>query len=311
MLAPTGIAPPKHQKIALGMWPQGAGAQEVSTAVWEEFETTLGRKFDTLMMYRNTANASFIDASVVNTQLTAIGASTLLTTITPKANSQGTANTGTLGNLATGILDSTFLKVAAENCISYANPVTIRLAAEFNGNWEAYGYTKETAAEFIEGWKHVVDYFTTAKVTNVKWCWNPFVYKSPVSGGKTDPTEWYPGDGYVDYIGLDGYMGTGFGGQSPKETFVASYGALAASFPGKPFLICEVGVGQDTRYSKIRYFNELFGVVRDEMPQVRGINYWALKPVSTNPDFSLDSSGTNAAALSAFKAAVNAPPMVA
>ncbi|MDD2763522.1 MAG: glycosyl hydrolase [Opitutaceae bacterium] len=67
---------------------------------------------------------------------------------------------------------------------------------EMNGGWFWWG--KKDPAIFIRVWRHMFDYFTKAKgLDNLLW-----VY-APNHGDHT--ADYYPGDGYVDVVGLDVY----------------------------------------------------------------------------------------------------------
>jgi mannan endo-1,4-beta-mannosidase len=67
---------------------------------------------------------------------------------------------------------------------------------EMNGDW--FWWCGKEPATFIPIWRHMFDYFTKTKgLDNLLW-----VY-SPNHGDKT--AAYYPGDGYVDLIGLDAY----------------------------------------------------------------------------------------------------------
>ena len=50
----------------------------------------------------------------------------------------------------------------------------------------------------VAAWRHVHDLFAQAGVTNVTWVWSPKVSDRPLGG-------LYPGDAYVDWVGVDGY----------------------------------------------------------------------------------------------------------
>lgn len=106
---------------------------------------------------------------------------------------------GTLGNVTTGNAD-TYLNASAATVAAYGLPVYIRLAFEFNGNWEPYGNGNETAPEFVAGWQYVVTKVCNAGGTNAKWIWSPNIWGT--GGGIVDPVSgsWYPGDSYVDYV---------------------------------------------------------------------------------------------------------------
>lgn len=67
---------------------------------------------------------------------------------------------------------------------------------EMNGDW--FWWNGKDPETFIKLWRQMFDYFTTTKqLNNLLW-----VY-SPNHGKKT--TDYYPGDRYVDIVGLDAY----------------------------------------------------------------------------------------------------------
>ena len=67
---------------------------------------------------------------------------------------------------------------------------------EMNGGWFWWG--AKDPESFIKVWRHMFDYFTTAKkLDNLLWVYGPN------HGTKT--AAYYPGDRYADLIGLDAY----------------------------------------------------------------------------------------------------------
>lgn len=82
-------------------------------------------------------------------------------------------------------------------------PVGIVFDHEFNGPWFPYGYEHVTPGQFVAAWRHLVSLFRNYGATNAIWIWNPNVtsrYTAP------DLQPWYPGDAYVNWVGLDGYF---------------------------------------------------------------------------------------------------------
>lgn len=75
----------------------------------------------------------------------------------------------------------------------------IRLGWEFNGNWYPWQATQPTT--WAQCWRQIV---TSARTTapGLVWDWN---VNRGVSAGLADPTQAYPGDAYVDQIGVDSY----------------------------------------------------------------------------------------------------------
>jgi hypothetical protein len=106
-----------------------------------------------------------------------------------------------LWDVANGHYD-TQLRASAEGVKQFGKPIIIGFAHEFNRSGSPfYG----DPAAYIAAWRHVHNLFTNAGATNVQWLWPPN-YKSdrpydPVS----DYNLYYPGDQYVDWIGVYGF----------------------------------------------------------------------------------------------------------
>jgi hypothetical protein len=126
---------------------------------------------------------------------------------------------------------------------SYRGTLYIRLDWEMNGSWSqwnpgnaAQAGQGESPATFVAMWQHVVNYFRASGVTNVKWVWAP-----NVDDGDGAMAAYYPGNGYVDYVGLDGYnyaYTQGGPWQTPEQVFGASYAELER-ITHKPVIIAE------------------------------------------------------------------------
>lgn len=88
-----------------------------------------------------------------------------------------------------------------------------------NGNW--YGYSGDPAA-YIAAWRHIWTVFADLRVTNVTWVWCP----------NLTPANWdayYPGNRYVDVIGVDGFSNTTYTWETFQQMF-AGFFAHFASF---------------------------------------------------------------------------------
>ena len=69
---------------------------------------------------------------------------------------------------------------------------------EMNGDWYPWG----RSPDFVPAWRHFHDVVAKVGATNVTWTWTTNnLWHSPQS----DPKPYYPGDPYVDWIGIDGY----------------------------------------------------------------------------------------------------------
>ena len=136
------------------------------------------------------------------------------------------------------------ITAAAQALRQYPGPVLLRWFWEFNQlnkNQGCRGDTggKPTAqvyADFIGAWIHIYNLFQSAGATNVVFLWNPVDYNE---NGPDDPHNYYPGNNYVDWIGVDAYQRT-------AETFDSDFGQFYQDFSqsqygGKPIIVGENG----------------------------------------------------------------------
>lgn len=85
-------------------------------------------------------------------------------------------------------------------------PLIFRPFHEHNHSWSWWGSSNTTQAEFISFWKFNVDYLKNEKgVHNIIYAISP---QLDAAGTKSSILERWPGDNYVDFIGMDSYHGT-------------------------------------------------------------------------------------------------------
>jgi hypothetical protein len=117
----------------------------------------------------------------------------------------------------------------------------IRLGWEFNGNW--YVWQAKQPTVWAKCWQQVV---TSARSTapGLQWDWN---VNRGVSSGLADPTQAYPGNSYVDIVGVDSYdwwpaATTAAGWQSQLNGKQGlNYWLTFAAAHGKPLSVPEWG----------------------------------------------------------------------
>ncbi|MEK7307873.1 MAG: glycosyl hydrolase [Nitrospirota bacterium] len=110
-----------------------------------------------------------------------------------------------LKNITAGNLDADIRRWARE-LRDFGYPVWFRPMSEMNGDWTLWSGTANgnSPEDYIPAWRHIYDIFIQEGVVNVKWVWSPNCDVSLKDAQNTFAT-YYPGDGYVDYIGIDGY----------------------------------------------------------------------------------------------------------
>jgi hypothetical protein len=124
-------------------------------------------------------------------------------------------------------------------------PVLIRILHEFNGDWYPWCISKNENQPwlYIEAYKRIVNFFKHHQVNNAKFVWCPNSMSIP-----QEPWNYimdaYPGDDFVDFVGLDIYNGAGESGtplwRSFRKEAIENYYLLTEKLPHKPLIICEV-----------------------------------------------------------------------
>lgn len=202
----------------------------------------------------------------------------------------------TLASIIDGRHDA-LIRTWARDLARYGGPVRLRFAQEMNGRWYPWSEVANGnhPGQYVRAWRHVHDLFTSAGARNVQWVWSPVAI--------TVHAEQYPGNAYVDWVGLSGFNGGSQLHYGPWRSFTQLFGpslkALAAIAPDKPIEISEVGTAE-TGGDKATWITQMFATLARN-PQIRSVVWFNLNKVS---DWRVESSP---AALTAFRSAVANP----
>lgn len=198
-----------------------------------------------------------------------------LTFQTLKADVNSPENKNITYDILNGRYDELFIDYARK-LKAFDKPVLFRLDNEMNGDWcgySSYHYSKDTKL-FVELWRYVHNIFKENGVDNVLWVWNPHDRSFP-DFAWNHYLNYYPGDEYVDIIGLTGYnTGTYYPGEvwrSFAEIYDPMYEEYSALF-NQPFMITEFGsnsVGGD----KNAWVEDMFNNI-DRYPRIKVAIWW-------------------------------------
>ncbi len=187
-----------------------------------------------------------------------LGATPLLTVEpwNPRAglNQQGSS----LASIGAGQHDPALQRWASE-LGSWSHPILLRFAQEMNGSWYpwAVGVGGNTASDYRAAWVRM-HRIISAQAPNVEFVWAPNV----LTKGTRNFADCYPGDRFVDYLGLDGYNwgdSPGHRWQSAGELFAGSVSALRRLSPALPIVITEVGCAEGpSPEAKAQWIDEFF-----------------------------------------------------
>lgn len=186
-----------------------------------------------------------------------------------------------LWDIANGLYDAQ-LRASAQGVKDFGKPIIIGFAHEFNlTNSPFYG----DPAAYIAAWRHVVELFEQSGATNVQWLWPPNYKSDRPDEPKSDFNLYYPGDQYVDWIGVYGFN---WGSDFSKGPGWVEFGYLfdeflrnTACLYDKPLMVGPTG-SVDLPGSKTEWIANIYRGLT-EYPNVRAV-VWFNDFAYNNPD---------------------------
>jgi endoglucanase len=167
------------------------------------------------------------------------------------------ATDSSLDNVNNGVHDA-YVTAWAQALRDYHGEVWLRPMWEDNGTWFWWksGFASDTTTKnkYKTAFQRIVTIFRNQGATNVKFVWSPYV-RAP-GWGPGLPS--YPGDSYVDWIGLDGFPYRS-GAGSFASVFGPDYTELGAL--GKPLMVAETSISVSADVDRASYLTDLLGSV--------------------------------------------------
>ena len=267
-----------QQPVAWGTFTPGAPE---SRATMDAFNNRVGRRAAIWHTYKNFNQEAF-PTITVGTAWDAGGVP--LITWEPFGRS--------LRGIARGDYDG-YIRSSARQAVSFGKPILLRFAHEMNGNWYPWGLgvNGNTASDYIAAWRHVVRVFRNENANNVKHVW------APNTGSFSSL---WPGDEYVDYLGLDGYnWGARYNNwESFEQVFDSSYRQIVR-LSKKPLLITEFAANERGGDKPAWVRHAFSREVAQRYPQIRALIWF---DENKEADWRVNSSG---ATQSAFQSVLN------
>lgn len=196
------------------------------------------------------------------------------------------------------IIDGRFDRDLTEwgrSAAQFKTPLIVEYGTEVNGDWfgwngkfhgggkkRGFGHPEKADGpeRFVAAYRHIVDVMRAAGALNITWVFHPDATEWPeTSWNRVE--NYYPGDGYVDWIGVSTY-----GVKSPldgpeenvpfRKLFDPMYARLVKMAPGKPVMVVEFGCSAGHPQVKAEdWAREALGdLLSNRQPAVRGFSWW-------------------------------------
>jgi beta-mannanase len=237
-------------------------------------------------------------------------------------NDSTSAPAYSLPNIIRGDFDA-YLHQYAKDIVATGLPLGIRLDHEMNGIWYPWTETDgqgnsingNNVGDYVKMWRHVHDIFQQEGANSlVIWVWAPNIVNNlPASHKAPGYLEaLYPGDAYVDWVGLSGYLRPPY---KPDNDFSFDYTFTPSlkelrSITSRPILLAEIGASE-TDGHKAAWITSFFQALgKPENDDIIGFSWFDLavtsyvEGVRATNDWRIDS---RADSLSAFIAGLTRP----
>ncbi|MBD0379097.1 stalk domain-containing protein [Paenibacillus sedimenti] len=193
------------------------------------------------------------------------------------------------------VADNAYLRKWAQDAKAAGIPIFLRFAGEMNGAWVKW---HGNPSQYIEKFRMLHDVFA-AEAPNIAMVWSP----GDVPANDIDP--YYPGDAYVDWVGVSLYIEPYENGDPSLPPMIATsnverltrlYNTYADR---KPLMLAETGVphyshsaGEDfTEWAKLN-LQRLYEIMPYKYPRLKAITYFNVDQKMDNAknDYSLSDS---------------------
>jgi hypothetical protein len=289
--------------LALFAFPAGARAAPIALGVFvpdvfdhpeviSAYGRQVGRRPAIVISYKNWSIPPFYEPELDNVWKR--GAISLVTWEPETAKGEGIP----LREIVSGRYDR-YIRISAEEVAAWGRPIMLRFAQEMNGRWYPWGLgvNGNTARDYREAWHHIYWIFRNHGADNVEWVWSP----NEDAGGSHPLAVFYPGDEFVDWVGIDGFCwGSTIGWPSFTTIFGSTYDRIVA-LTSKPVIIAETAAGE-AGGDKAAWIASALEREAPRFSHIRALAWF--NDEDPRADFRVDSS---LASLRAFRTAISSP----
>ncbi len=293
------LVKPKNNKIYFGAFPDFGGTEDhVSAKKVKDFEKLVGRKIKWAYFSQNFYNGLDFPKNEIS-EIRKAGAIPFVRFLPhPKeyyeyaSDMKKVENEFSLEKIIEGVFDKE-LKKWAQNAKADGKMILVDFAVEPNGDWfvwsgkyhgggvsDKYGNTKypDGPEKWRDAYRHIIDLFKEEKVNNITWFFHADINSVPDEWWNK-PKYYYPGDQYIDWIGVSIY-----GPQNDREDYWDTFSEILKErskyileiSKTKPFALLEFGVSDSNpNGDKSLWLEDAFKtIVEKQYIPFSAISYW-------------------------------------
>ncbi len=206
-----------------------------------------------------------------------------------------------LGAITSGKYDA-LVRARARAIRDFGHPIFLRFAAEMNGDWLPWSGAENgrDPSRYVAAWRRVHRIFSQEGATNAVWVWCPNSDDVPAARWNHF-SRYYPGDAYVDWVGIDGYNWGTTRVWSQWRSFRSIFARVYAAYAGrKPIMVAETSSAEEGG-SKGTWIRNSLHEMKTRFPEMRALVWFE---VNKENDWRASSSSSS---LTAYRALASDP----
>ena len=291
------VGPPSKGVYLSALTDFGGAEDEVTPQKIIDFEKLIGKKIVWAYFSNNWGSGIRFPESAVRA-IHSVGVIPFIRMMPRTVYTDGVADpVYTLQGFIDGKFDSD-LKKWAQDAKRVGIPMMVEFGTEVNGGWfpwsgllnggaKTNGYGDPNFPDgperFRDAYRHIIDLFRKEGVRNITWCFH--VYPPQATGDAPELHQpwnnminYYPGDYYIDWIGISVYGAFDRGTTWDSFTGIldTAYPELSAISLKKPLAVFELGVLEDpSQGNKTAWIHDaLQSIASERYPRIKAISYW-------------------------------------
>ncbi len=251
---------PLPGKKYFGAFPDFGGTEDtVSAARIAAFEELAGKKIAWAYFSNNWLDSLVFPQEAVQ-EILAAGTTPFIRLLTrSRFEESGPDPLWDLRDLIAGQYDNSLI-AWAQAAKAIPHPLLVEFGTEVNGSWFPWngsyygGGTTDTYGDpnypdgpeiFRDAYRHIIDICHSQGADQLTWFFHFDVHSDPQEDWN-DPKLYYPGDDYIDWLGISTYgpmqKGDKYRDLKPEELIRDAYSAFRQISTSKPYAILEFGV---------------------------------------------------------------------
>ncbi|MCX5913711.1 MAG: glycosyl hydrolase [Deltaproteobacteria bacterium] len=178
----------------------------------------------------------------------------------------------TLEELARGKRDN-YIKEFAKSAAEFGKEhggFFMTTMEESNGNWYYWGQNRD----FVPAWRNIWQIFEDQGANQyATWVWETYCVEANPSNVR-DPEQFYPGDKYVDWIGLSAFAKRKYPTtDGPFDSQISkTCERMRKLSPQKPIMQAEFG--KTNAYDQPKWLNDAYKSIKQDFPAIKAAIQW-------------------------------------